>query len=59
MNNGEDDPARTLTRAELYERVWRTPMSRLAVEFGITGNGLAKICSRLNVPLNVPYPPRG
>lgn len=30
-------------------------MSRLALEYGITGNGLAKICDRLKVP----YPPRG
>ena len=30
-------------------------MSRLAVQYGISGNGLAKICDRLNVP----YPPRG
>jgi hypothetical protein len=30
-------------------------MSRLAEEFGISGNGLAKICDRLDVP----YPPRG
>ena len=35
--------------------VWATPMSRLATEFGITGNGLAKICDRLGVP----HPPRG
>ena len=46
---------RRLTREELYAMVWRTPMSRLAEEFGITGNGLAKICDRLEVP----YPPRG
>jgi len=46
---------RTLTRDELYKQVWQTPMSRLAAEYGITGNGLAKICDRLNVP----YPPRG
>lgn len=45
----------TLTRDELYKGVWQTPMSRLADEYGITGNGLAKICNRLNVP----YPPRG
>jgi hypothetical protein len=44
-----------VTREELYGMVWRTPMSRLAEEFGITGNGLAKICDRLEVP----YPPRG
>lgn len=30
-------------------------MSRLAEEFGISGNGLAKICDRLRIP----YPPRG
>jgi hypothetical protein len=48
-------PSRRVSRAELYALVWQTPMSRLAVEFGITGNGLAKICDRLAVP----YPPRG
>ncbi|PLK68692.1 hypothetical protein C0V73_22750 [Rhizobium sp. TH135] len=30
-------------------------MSKLAAEYGISGNGLAKVCDRLNVP----YPPRG
>jgi hypothetical protein len=30
-------------------------MARLGLEFGISGNGLAKICQRLHVP----YPPRG
>lgn len=45
----------TVTREELYKQVWETPMSRLAEEYGISGNGLAKICRRLNVP----YPPRG
>jgi len=44
-----------LTRDELYRQVWETPMMRLAHQYGITGNGLAKICDRLNVP----YPPRG
>jgi hypothetical protein len=45
----------TLTREELYARVWQVPISRLAVQYGITGNGLAKICDRLKIP----YPPRG
>lgn len=45
----------TVTRQELYAQVWRTPMARLASEYGISGNGLAKICDRLNIP----YPPRG
>lgn len=45
----------TITRDELYRRVWETPMSRLAAEFGITGKGLSKICDRLEIP----YPPSG
>lgn len=44
-----------VSRDDLYRQVWQTPMSRLAVQYGISGNGLAKICERLNVP----YPPRG
>lgn len=45
----------TMTREELYGAVWTTPMSRLAEGYGISGNGLAKICDRENIP----YPPRG
>jgi hypothetical protein len=45
----------TLTREELYQRVWTTAIHTLATEFGITGTGLAKICRRMQVPV----PPRG
>lgn len=45
----------TVTRDHLYKQVWETPMSRLAADYGISGNGLAKICDRLKIP----YPPRG
>lgn len=45
----------TVTREELFRQVWTAPMSRLAQEYGISGNGLAKMCDRLKVP----YPPRG
>lgn len=41
----------TLTRAELYEKVWTTPMRTLAKEFGISDVGLAKFCRRNNIPL--------
>lgn len=44
-----------MTREELYRRMWETPKSQLAVEFGISDNGLAKICKRLRIPC----PPRG
>ena len=45
----------TVSREELYKQVWETPMSHLAQTYGISGNGLAKVCDRLKVP----YPPRG
>lgn len=45
----------TVSREELHRLVWETPMVRLGERFGISGNGLAKICRRLDIP----YPPRG
>lgn len=44
-----------VSREELFDQVWATPMSRLASSYGISGNGLAKACNRMKVP----YPPRG
>lgn len=46
---------RHLSRQELYDMVWQTPMSRLGEEFGISDKGLAKICARMDIPC----PPRG
>lgn len=43
-----------LTREELYERVWSTPATMLAKEFGISDVALGKICKKLNIPK--PYP---
>jgi hypothetical protein len=34
----------TISRDALYKQVWQTPMSQLAAAYGISGNGLAKIC---------------
>jgi hypothetical protein len=42
--------ARTVTRADLYEQVWSTPMRTLARDYGITDVGLAKICRRMGIP---------
>ena len=39
----------TVTGEKLFRQVWATPMSRLAREYGISGNGLAKICDRLTI----------
>lgn len=44
-----------LTREELYQKVWATPISRLAKEFGLSDVGLAKICRKMKIP----RPPRG
>jgi hypothetical protein len=40
----------TLTRQELYELVWKTPMRRLASQFGVSDVALAKTCKRHNIP---------
>ena len=37
----------TLTRKELYEKVWSQPVHKLAKEYGISDVGLKKICERL------------
>lgn len=38
-----------LTREELYELVWTTPMQKLALQFGLSDRGLAKACARLGI----------
>lgn len=40
---------RILTRRELYDLIWATPMSTLAADFGVSDRGLAKICERHRV----------
>ncbi|WP_143277488.1 cell envelope integrity protein TolA [Bordetella genomosp. 9] len=45
---------RVIARQELYEQVWTTPMSRLCVEYGLSDNGLRKICKALSVPTPPP-----
>lgn len=44
-----------LSRAELFELVWREPAIKVAERFGITGTGLRKVCDRHDIPV----PPRG
>src|SRR5262245_60134192 len=45
----------TLTRQELYDRVWAEPIDTLCKEFGLSNVGLCKACRRHNIPV----PPRG
>ncbi|MFO7860600.1 MAG: hypothetical protein R6U41_05185, partial [Desulfosalsimonas sp.] len=46
---------KTISRLELYKRVWETPVTRLAKEYGLSDVGFAKICKKYNIP----RPPRG
>lgn len=39
-----------MTREELYELVWSTPMIRVAEKFEVSGSYLARVCTELRVP---------
>ena len=51
MNSG---PVK-LSREQLYEEVWQTPIHRLCSKYGLSDVGLAKVCRRMDIP----RPPRG
>ena len=40
----------SLSREDLYEQVWTTPMRTLAGTYGFSDVGLAKMCGRLRIP---------
>lgn len=40
-------------RDALYEEVWRTPMATLAKQYGLSDQGLRKICVKLQIPLPI------
>jgi len=41
----------TLTRRQLYELVWQTPMNKLAEQYGISSQRLSALCERNAVPV--------
>jgi hypothetical protein len=43
--------SRSITRRVLYEAIWQRPMWKVAPEFGLSGNGLAKLCRREGIPV--------
>ncbi|WP_164658139.1 hypothetical protein [Tropicibacter sp. Alg240-R139] len=49
------DRSTEISRAELFEKAWSTPLRTLASEFGLSDRGLAKICAKHFIPT----PPRG
>lgn len=53
MDENDADPRNeliTLHRDELYEKVWTIPMSTLCKAYGLSDNGLRKICKKMNIP---------
>jgi len=44
-----------ISRQELFQQIWETPISLLSQKYGISDVGLAKICKRMDIP----RPPRG
>jgi hypothetical protein len=46
-----DKPNVVLEREKLYAEVWSKPMIKLAREYGLSDNGLRKICKKLRIPV--------
>lgn len=42
-------------RQALYEEVWSTPLTKLGEKYGMSDNGIRKVCKAMNIPL----PPAG
>lgn len=40
-----------LSRSDLFERIWSSPMLALSAEWGMSDRGLAKACRRLKIPV--------
>jgi hypothetical protein len=40
-----------ISRQDLYEQVWLTPMRKLAIGYGVSDVALAKTCRRLEIPV--------
>lgn len=45
----------SITRTELYELIWKEPMTKVAPKFGLSDVGLAKLCTQFDIP----RPPAG
>lgn len=44
-----------VTRRELYDQIWSSPMSHVSKSYGLSDVDLAKLC----VDFAIPRPPRG
>jgi hypothetical protein len=46
-----DSPEIVFERDQLYEEVWTSPLTTLAKKYGLSDNGLRKICKAMSIPL--------
>jgi hypothetical protein len=44
-----------LSRKQLYDLVWSTPLSKLTMQYAFSNNGIKKICNQFEIPM----PPNG
>lgn len=49
------EPGAAITRQLIYDMVWKEPLTHLAKKFGLSDQGLAKLCKREHIP----RPPQG
>ena len=42
-----------LTRKELYDIVWSTPLSKLTQQYAYTNDGIKKLCKQFEIPMPV------
>ena len=40
-----------LTRKELYDLVWLTPITKLSLQYAITPDGIKKLCQEFDIPI--------
>lgn len=50
MTSNDKDTVR-ITREQLYDLVWQSPIRTLSQQFGISDVGLAKICKKMKIPV--------
>lgn len=41
----------TFQRSALYDEVWTEPLTKLGKKYGLSDNGLRKVCKAMNIPL--------
>lgn len=50
-SSGAFENRKLITRLQLYDLVWATPMVELAKQFQLSDNGLRKICRKYEIPV--------